>query len=149
MKNRMQELRTEYQWPYLVMLFESHDLASPSYALVTPGANFNVATVRAHKLVLQSQANYHNNTMVKVPKPRKLCHQVNHNCPRLHTQLIRFDKVCCVCVASSPNGRLVNCMRIVQDTTDYWVYDFKDAYSHIFQEYQQNRIRVFGNYRKR
>jgi hypothetical protein len=70
MKNRMQELRTEYEWPYLVMLFENAEISSPIYAMITPGANFNVATVHAHKLELYEQRNYHNNTKVKVPKKR-------------------------------------------------------------------------------
>jgi hypothetical protein len=147
MRNRMQELRTEYPFPYVVMLFESHDISCPIYALVTPGANFNQATVHAHKLDLYQRSSYMNNTKVKVPKTG-LCYQTNHNCNKHHTELIRFDKVCCVCVATTPAGNLVSVMKTIPElsTNEFWVYDFKDVYSNFLLEYHQTRIKVFGNY---
>lgn len=150
MKNRMQELRTEYEWPYLVMLFENAEISNPIYAMVTPGANFNVATVHAHKLELYEPDNYHNNTKVKVPKKKKLCYRPNHNCDKLHTQLIRFDKVCCVCVSETPAGRKVSTMRLLEDiqSPDFWVYDFKDQYDNVLSQYHQTRVNVFGPYIK-
>lgn len=148
MRNRMLELRTEYNRPYLVMIFENRNRSSPSFVLISPGSNFNVATVHGHKLELYEPTNYFNYTKFKIPK-NGLCHITNHNCPKLHTQLIHFDKVCCVCVATTPAGNLVSVVREIPELgkgKNYWVYDFKENYSHVLQEYHQTRTRVFGNY---
>ena len=39
-------------------------------------------------------------------------------------------------------------MKLLDQTslTPYHVYDFKDAYLSIFQEYKKTRVAVFGNY---
>ena len=63
------------------------------YALIQPAANLNFVTVWANILpAFQPQLNYFNNTKVKIPK-KGLCNIANHNCPKLHTQLIHFDKI--------------------------------------------------------
>ena len=33
-----------------------------------------------------------------------------------------------------------------EGTQDYHVYDFKDLYASIFEEYKSTRVAVFGNY---
>ena len=93
--------------------------------------------------------NYFNYTQVKVPKG-KLCQQRDHNCPKLHTQLIRFDLICAVCLRTAPAGGIVNAAKLIPSlgTDDFFVYDLKDTYSEdILNEYKQNRAAVFGNYK--
>jgi hypothetical protein len=70
-------------------------------------------------------------------------------CPKQHTQLIRFDKICCICLVTTPAGSVVNAMKLLPELTTaaYWVYDFKDSYSHLLEEYKTTRVQVFGNYR--
>ena len=64
------------------------------------------------------------------------------------SQLIRFDRICAVCIGTTPNGTFVNAMKLMDQTSPapYHVYDFKDAYLSIFQEYKKTRVAVFGNY---
>ena len=114
---------------------EQRSLLCPTYALSQPAANFNLATVRGHVLPsFQPHLNYFNNTKVKIPK-EELCNIANHIYNKLHTQLIRFDKICCVCVGTT------------NSTNDYWVYDFKDTYSSLFEQlYKKTIVEVFGNY---
>jgi hypothetical protein len=148
MRAHLLQLRTTFTKPFLVIIYEHRSLLRPTYALSQPAANFNLATVRGHVLPsFQSHLNYFNNTKVKIPK-EELCNIANHICNKLHTQLIRFDKICCVCVGTTPAGNSVQAMKIVQtdSTTDYWVYDFKDTYSSLFEQYKKTRVEVFGNY---
>ena len=148
MRAFMHELRTAYMKPYLIIYFEHKSILRPSYALIQPAANFNLATVRAHVMEsFEPELNYFNNTKVKVPK-NKLCNLVNHQCDKNHSQLIRFDRVCAVCIGTTPNGTFVNAMKLLDQTSPapYHVYDFKDAYLSIFQDYKKTRVAVFGNY---
>ena len=148
MRALMQELRTSYTKSYLIIFFEHKSIVRPTYAIVQPGATFNLATVRAHVLEsLQPNFNYFNNTKVKVPK-NMICNIVNHNCNKLHSQLIRFDRICGVCVGTTANGTFANAMKLLQEegTHQYHVYDFKDSYLPLFEEYKRNRVAVFGNY---
>jgi hypothetical protein len=149
MRNRMQELRTEYNHPYVVMVFEGHNTQCPIYYLISPGAFFHPVSVRGHKLELFEPSNYPNNTRFKIPKGN-FCNIVNHNCRKRHTQLIRFDKICFVGVVTTQAGTMVNVMRSIKElqTNNYWVYDFKEIYSNLLTEYHDTRIKVFGNYRK-
>ena len=50
MHERMLELQTSYKNPYLVMLYESSHISRPIFAVILPGANFNIATVCGHIL---------------------------------------------------------------------------------------------------
>ena len=71
MRAFMQELRTAYTKPYLVIYFEHKSILRPLYA----SANFNLATVLVRAHVMESfepELNYFNNIKVKVPK-NKLC----------------------------------------------------------------------------
>ena len=148
MRAHLGELRTAFTRPYLIIFYENKTILRPTYALIQPAASINLATVRAHVLEsFQPQLNYFNNTKVKIQK-QGLCNIANHNCIKKHTQLIRFDKICCVCVGTTPAGNFVNAMRLVQaDTTaDFWVYDFKETYASLFEQYKQTRTNVFGNY---
>ena len=133
-----------------MIIYEHRSLLRPTYALISiqPVANFNLATVRGHVLPsFQPHLNYFNNTKVKIPK-EELCNIANHICNKLHTQLIRFDKICCVCVGTTPAGNSVQAMKIVHtdSTNDFWVYDFKDTYASLFEQYKKTRVEVFGNY---
>ena len=75
------------------------------------------ATVRAHVMEsFEPELNYFNNTKVKVPK-NKLCNLVNHHCDKNHSQLIRFDRICAVCVGTTPNGTFVNAMKLLDQTS--------------------------------
>ena len=144
----MQELRMFYTKSYLIIFFEHKSIVRPTYAIVQPEATFNLATVRAHVLEsLQPNSNYFNNTKVKVPK-NMICNIVNHNCNKLHSQLIRFDRICGVCVGTTANGTFANAMKLLQEegTHQYHVYNFKDSYLPLFEEYKRNRVAVFGNY---
>ena len=138
MRAHLLQLRTTFTKPFLVIIYEHRSLLRPTNALSQPAANFNLATVRGHVLPsFQPHLNYFNNTKVKIPK-KGLCNIANHICNKLHvhTQLIRFDKICCVCVGTT------------NSTNDYWVYDFKDTYSLLFEQYKKtiSRVEVFGNY---
>ena len=77
-----------------------------------------------------------------------LTYLVNHQCDKNHSQLIRFDRICAVCIGTTPNGTFVNAMKLLDQTSPapYHVYDFKDAYLSIFQDYKKTRVAVFGNY---
>ena len=46
-------------------------------------------------------------------------------------------------------GSWANAMKLVHSlcTPTTWVYDFKDAYVHLLEEYKSTRVQVFGNYR--
>ena len=148
MRAYLQELRTSFTQPFLVIIYEHKSIVRPTYALIQPAANFNLATVRAHVLEsLDPTLNYFNNTKVKILK-NNLCNIVNHTCNQRHSQLIRFDRICAVCVGRSPNGTFVNAMKLLpkEGTHDYHVYDFKDSYMTIFEEYKKTRVAVFGNY---
>lgn len=148
MRAHLQELRTSFTKPFLVIFYEHKSIIRPSYALIQPAANFNLATVRAHVLdPLHPTQNYHNNTKVKIEK-NNFCNIANHNCDKRHTQLLRFDKICAVCVGRSPNGNFVQAMKLLEreGTREYHVYDFKDSYLSIFEEYKKTRVAVFGNY---
>ena len=50
MQALMQELCTSYTKSYLIIFFEHKSIVRPTYAIVQPGATFNLATVRAHVL---------------------------------------------------------------------------------------------------
>ena len=58
MREWMFELRTTYGIPYLVMLMESKCINRPTFALISPGANFNVATVLGHLLNPKSESHF-------------------------------------------------------------------------------------------
>ena len=136
----MLELRTSYKNPYLVMLYKSSCISRPIFAVISPGANFNIATVCGHILdPLDPTTNYFNYTKVKNPVCG-LCQLTNHNYPKTHTQLIRFDKICCICVVTTPAGKSVTAMKPITDlcTPQYWVYDFKDTYISLLEEYIQD-----------
>ena len=47
-----------------------------------------------------------------------------------------------------PAGNFVNAMRLIpaKTTSDFWVYDFKETYNSLFEEYKKTRVAVFGNY---
>ena len=148
MRAHLQELRTSFTKPFLAIFYEHKSIIRPSYALIQPAANFNLATVRAHVLdPLHPTQNYHNNTKVKIEK-NNFCNIANHNCDKRHTLLLRFDKICAVCVGRSPNGNFVQAMKLLEreGTREYHVYDFKDSYLSIFEEYKKTRVAVFGNY---
>ena len=110
----------------------------------------STSTECAHVLQpLNPTTNDFNYTQVKVPKG-KLYQQRDHNCPKLHTQLIRFDHICAVCLRTAPAGGIVNAAKLIPSlgTDDFFVYDLKDTYSEdILNEYKQNRAAVFGNYK--
>ena len=109
MQAHLVQLRTTFTKPFLVIIYEHCSLLCPTYALIQPVANFNLATVWGHVLPsFQPDLNYFNNTKVKIPK-KGLCNIANHNCTKLHNQLIRdrFDKFCCVCVGTTPAGNSV------------------------------------------
>ena len=149
MRDQMSQLRTTYGNPYLVMLYECKQISRPTFALISPGATFNVATVRGHILdPLNPQSNYFNDCKVKIPVRDRLCQLHNHNCPKKHTQLIRFDHICQICLFTTPAGNIVNAMKLDKNfcTDTYWVYDFKDTYAYMIEEYKQTRVQVFGNY---
>ena len=79
-----------------------------------------------------------------------ICNLLNHNCTKKHSQLIRFDRICAVCVGTTPNCN-VNCVNVMklldqESTHQYHAYDFKDTYSGSFEEYKKNGVAVFGNY---
>ena len=134
MRAHLLQLRTTFTKPFLVIIYEHRSLLRPTNALSQPAANFNLATVRGHVLPsFQPHLNYFNNTKVKIPK-EELCNIANHFYNKLHTQLIRFDKICCVCVGTT------------NSTNDYWVYDFKDTYSSLLEQSKKTRVEVFGNY---
>ena len=123
-------------------------IVQPTYALIQPAANFNLATVRAHVLdPLHPTQNYHNNTKVKNEK-NNFCNIANHYCDKRHAQLLRFaiDKICAVCVGRSQNGNIVQlqAMKLLEreGTREYHVYDFKDSYLSIFEEYKKTRVAV-------
>ena len=106
MRDTLLEYRTSYEKPYFVMIFQNSDILGPTFALISPGATFNVATVRAHVLQSLNPTNCDfNYTQVKVRIPKgKLCQQRDHNCPKLHTKLIRFDHICAVCLRTALEG---------------------------------------------
>jgi len=148
MRDTMLQLRTTYGNPYLVMLFESKNISRPTFALVSPGSNFHIATVRAHILdPLNPQSNYFNDCQVKIPVDG-LCQLNNHNCAKKHTQLIRFDRICQICLFTTPAGNIQNAMKLVKNLCQptYWVYDFKDTYAYMIEDYKKTRVQVFGNY---
>ena len=50
------------------MIFQNANILRPTFALISPGATFNVATVCVHILEpYDAMANYFNYTLVKVP----------------------------------------------------------------------------------
>ena len=134
MRAHLLQLRTTFTKPFLVIIYEHRSLLRPTNALSQPAANFNLATVRGHVLPsFQPHLNYFNNTKVKIPK-KGLFNIANHNCTKLHTQLICFDNICCVCVGTTPAGNSVQAMKLVHtdSTNDFWVYDFKDTCASLF-----------------
>ena len=134
MRAHLVQLRTTFTQPFLVIIYEHRSLLRP-------------ATVWGHVPSFQPDLNYFNNTKVKIPK-KGLFNIANHNCTKLHTQLIRFDNICCVCVGTTPAGNSVQAMKLVHtdSTNDFWVYDFKDTYASLFEQYKKTRVEVFGNY---
>ena len=69
MRAYLQELRTSFTQPFLVIIYEHKSIVRPTYALIQPAANFNLATVHAHVLEsLDLALNYFNNTKVKFSK---------------------------------------------------------------------------------
>ena len=147
MRNRMQELRTEFNKPYVVMVFEGHETQCPIYYLISPGAHFHPVSVRGHKLEMHEPKNYWNNTKFIIPRG-DFCNIVNHHCRKRHTRLIRFDRICFVGVATTPAGTYVNVMKSIEKIGNTYVYDFKKEYTSLLEEYHSTRIKVFGNYRK-
>ena len=147
-RQSLMELRTRYDKPYLVMLFQHRDVVRPTFAMISPGATFNVATVRGHILApLDPNSNYFNYTKVKIPKGG-LCNRPNHQCPKIHTQLLRFDRICAICVKITDAGNIINSMKLLQQesTPQYWVYTFKDSHLSVLEEYKATRVQVFGDY---
>ena len=61
-----------------------------------------------------------------------------------HTQLIQFNKICCVCMGTTPDGNFVNAMWLIQSntTSDFWLNDFKEIYASFFEEYAKTRVAV-------
>ena len=101
MRETLLEYRMFYDKAYFVMLFQNSDILCPTFALISPGATFNFATVQAHILqALGPMTNYFNCTQVTVPKG-SLCQQRDHDCPKLHTQLICFAHICAVCLQTA------------------------------------------------
>ena len=149
MRESLLSYRTSYDKAYFVMIYQNANILRPTFALISPGASFNVATVRAHILEpYDATTNYFNYTLLKVPKGG-LCHQREHACPKLHTQLIRFDHICAVCLRTALAGSIVNTAKLVPSlgTKEFYVYDLKDSYSEdVLSEYKANRVNVFGNY---
>ena len=97
--------------------------------LICPGTNFHIATVRAHILDhLNQTTNYFNDTKVKYPV-NVLCQLTNHHCLKKHTQLIRFDKILCISVVTTPAGKTVTATKPLTQhcTAQYWLYNFKNA----------------------
>jgi hypothetical protein len=146
MRGRLLDLRASYTKPFVVMLFERQNIWRPTFALISPGANFNIATVHAHILEQADPNNYFNNTVFKISKGT-LCNRPNHACPKQHTQLIRFDKICCICLQTTPAGSVVNAIKLVHNTDAFWLYDFKETYAFLLEDYKKTRVQVFGNYR--
>ena len=73
----------------------------------------------------------------------------NRFCNKKHSQLIRFDRICAVCVGRSPNGNFVTTTKLFdkEGTQEYHVYNFKDSsYISIFEENKKTRVAVFCNY---
>ena len=72
---------------------------------------------------------------------------MNHNCNKKHSQLIKFDRNCAVCVGTTPTGNFVNTMKLLdqESTHQYHAYDFNNTYLGLFEEYKKNRVAVFGN----
>jgi len=149
MRESLLSYRTSYDKAYFVMIYQNANILRPTFALISPGASFNVATVRAHILEpYDATTNYFNYTLLKVPKGG-LCHQREHACPKLHTQLIRFDHICAVCLRTAPAGSIVNTAKLVPSlgTKEFYVYDLKDSYSEdVLSECKANRVNVFGNF---
>ena len=54
-----------------------------------------------------------------------------------------------ICVGETTVGSVVNAMKDVRSlcTPTAWVYDFKDTYIHLLEEYKSTRVQVFGNNR--
>ena len=44
--------------------------------------------------------------------------------------------------------KFVNAMKLLdkEGTSDYHMYDFKDTYASIFEDYKKNRVTLFGKY---
>ena len=51
-------------------------------------------------------------------------------------------------LAAAGKTSTVTAMKPVTElcTTQYWVYDFKDVYMSLLEEYKTTRVKVFGNY---
>ena len=134
MQAHLVQLRTTFTQPFFDLIYEHHSLLRP-------------ATVWGYVPSFQPDLNYFNNTKVKIPK-KGLFNIANHNCTKLHTQLIRFDNICCVCVGTTSAVNSVQAMKLVHtdSTNDFWVYDFKDTYASQSEQYKTTRVEVFGNY---
>ena len=66
--DQMSQLHFTFGNPYLVMLYECKQISRPTFAFISPGATFNVASVRAHILdPLNLESNYFNDCKVKIP----------------------------------------------------------------------------------
>ena len=127
MQAHLVQLRTTF----LVIIYEHHSLLRP-------------ATVWGHVPLFQPDLNYFNNTKVKIPK-KGLFNIANHNCTKLHTQLIHFNNICCVCFGTTQAGNSVQAMKLVHtdSTNDFWVYDFKDT--SLFEQYKKQELKCLEN----
>ena len=108
----MSELCTTYGNSHLVMLFESKHISRPTFELISPGTNFNIATVPGHILdPLNPTLNYC--TDCQVNPIDGLCQLHKQICTKKHTQLICFDKICQVFFFATPAGNTQNEMKLV------------------------------------
>ena len=77
---------------------------------------------------------------------------MQHSQSQLQQTALLINRICAVCVGTSPNRYFVNAMKSLdkEGTQDYhaYVYDFKGTYASIFEVYKKSRARVtvFGNY---
>jgi hypothetical protein len=104
MRDTLLEYRTSYEKPYFVMIFQNSDILRPTFALISPGATFNVATVRDHVLQpLNPTKNDFNYTQVKVPKG-KLCQQKRSQLPKIAHTVNSLRSYMCSLPSNCPGG---------------------------------------------
>ena len=126
MKQKMLQLQVTFEKPVLVLIFEHWNIFHPNFVMISPGASFNIATVCGHVVEPYENSNDYNYTKVKIPKGG-LCFTPNHQCHKQHTQLIRFDKICCICVRTTAAGQRVNAVKLLHAlcTLDFWCKPFR------------------------
>ena len=117
------------------MPFESTGISKARFGMPSPGANLNVATVRAFVVQpLYPNSNYFNNTEAKNHK-HGLCQLANHNCPKKQSQLI----ICYICLGTTPAGNTINVMKMPA-TAVYCVYNFKDMHMSLLEDFMSMQL---------